>query len=101
MASRAHLGLAVLIAAIAASGGACTCSKGSEPASADGGETPAADGGDGAASSGEARDLDAGRGLSAPIAAARSERGEVVVAALDVAARAIRVQRISAKDEVL
>jgi hypothetical protein len=102
MASRAHLGLALVIAAIAASGGACTCSKGSEPASADAGEATSAEGGEvAAASSGEARDLDAGRGLSAPIAAARGERGEVVVAALDVAARAIRVQRISAKDEIL
>lgn len=101
MASRAHLGLALLLTAIAASGGACTCSKGNEPAQADSGGTGTASS-SGATASGEAsQDAGGGGGLSAPIAAARVEHGEVVVAGLDVAARAIRVQRISAKDEVL
>ena len=40
-------------------------------------------------------------GLSAPIGGARGEQGEVVVAGLDVPAGSIRVQRISAKDEVV
>lgn len=40
-------------------------------------------------------------GLSAPIAAAQLGKGEVIVAGLDVPAKAIRVQRIDAKDEVV
>jgi hypothetical protein len=40
-------------------------------------------------------------GFSAPIAAARGEGAELFVAGLDVAASAIRVQRLSAQDEVL
>ncbi|AKV00005.1 hypothetical protein AKJ09_06668 [Labilithrix luteola] len=38
---------------------------------------------------------------SAPIAASRLSNGEVLVAGLDVAAKAIRLQRISAKDEIV
>jgi hypothetical protein len=40
-------------------------------------------------------------GLSAPLAAAHVANGEVIVAALDVSAKAIRVQRLGAKDEVI
>ena len=40
-------------------------------------------------------------GLSAPIAAAHAGNGEVIVAGLDVTAKAIRVLRIDAKDEVI
>lgn len=40
-------------------------------------------------------------GLSAPIAAAYSKNGEVLVAGLDVPAKAIRVQRIDAKDAII
>lgn len=40
-------------------------------------------------------------GLSAPIAAAYAKNGEVVIAGLDVPAKAIRVQRIDVKDAVL
>lgn len=39
-------------------------------------------------------------GLSAPIAAARIEGGDVIVAGLDVPAKAIRLQRIGPNDEV-
>jgi len=98
MASRAHIGLALLITGIAASGGACTCSKGSAPAQADASGATDPDAARSVVAGGDASD---GGGLSAPIAAVRVEQGEVVVAGLDVAARAIRVQRISAKDEVL
>src|SRR4051812_25129917 len=99
MPSRPHLGLALLLAAIAASGGACTCSKGSEPAAADAGAAtePLAE-----ASTASVDTAEAGPsgGLSAPIAAARSENGDVIVAALDVGAHAIRVQRIGPNDEI-
>ena len=102
MVSRAYLGLASLIAVIAVSGGACTCSKGSESGTADASSTSSAETSEGAAPAlGAREETGAGGGLSAPIAAARGEQGDVVVAGLDVAARAIRVQRISAKDEVL
>src|SRR5262245_10412928 len=40
-------------------------------------------------------------GLSAPIAAAQVANGEVLVAGLDVGAKAIRVQRIDVKDRVV
>ena len=102
MASRAHLGLALLLAGDRGLGWALAPARraASRPrpmrqphdgvwrrrpqrASAEG-PMPAASG-----------------GLSAPIAAARGEHGDVVVAGLDVAAHAIRVQRISAKDEVV
>jgi hypothetical protein len=42
-----------------------------------------------------------GTGLSAPIAAAHAGSGDVFVAGLDVPSKAIRVQRINAKDEVV
>lgn len=102
MTSRAHLGLALLIAGIAASGGACTCSKASDSGTPDASSTSSIDSSDGGAPIlGAREEPGAGGGLSAPIAAARGEQGDVVVAGLDVGARAIRVQRISAKDEVL
>ena len=105
MTSRAHFGLALLLAAIALSGGACTCSKGADPGAVDG-STGTSSGAPGAVATpsegGEpGGDAGAGGGLSAPIASARGDQGDVVVAGLDVAAHAIRVQRISAKDEVL
>ena len=93
MASRAAH---VLIAAIAMGGGACTCSKGSESAP----DATASDPGPDAPTIG-ARNPGEPGGLSAPIAAARGEAGEVVVVGLDVPARSIRVQRISPKDEVI
>jgi hypothetical protein len=98
MASRAaEFGLAALVMAIAMGGGACTCSKGSESGADDAASTePTSD-----AALAVAHEGGEPGGLSAPIAGARGERGEVVVAGLDVPARAIRVQRISAKDEVL
>lgn len=40
-------------------------------------------------------------GLSAPIAAAYAANGDVIVAGLDANAKAIRVQRINSKDEVV
>ncbi len=40
-------------------------------------------------------------GLSAPIAAARVESGDVIVAGFDAAAKALRVQRLDAKDAVV
>ncbi len=43
----------------------------------------------------------AATGLSAPIAAALAANGDVIVAGLDVPAKAIRVQRIGTKDEVV
>ena len=81
-------------------GGACTCSKGSEAGPADAGSTESTPSGGAVTVAAEGGGGEPG-GLSAPIAGARGERGEVVVAGLDVPARAIRVQRISAKDEVL
>jgi hypothetical protein len=101
MASRAHLGLALLLAAIAVSGGACTCSRGSEPAQADAAGAVSAVSDAGVMAAEASDESGSGGGLSAPIAAARGDQGDVVIAGLDVAARAIRVQRISAKDEVL
>lgn len=88
---RPGLGFVLLSLALANLGGACTCSRGSSDgdagagaSSADVPATASADGG----------------GLSAPIAAVRVEGDDVIVAALDVAARAVRVQRINPKDEV-
>lgn len=91
--SASRIGLGAVVAVIAGSG--CTCSKASESA---------ADGATEAASEEApvvAKALGGPGGLSAPIAAARGEQGDVVVAGLDVLASAIRVQRISAKDEVI
>lgn len=96
MAFRAPFGFALIVMAIAASGGGCTCSKGSEPGAA----SDAANGD--AAEDAAAASVEAGApgGLSAPIAATRIEAGDVVVAGLDVPAKAIRVQRINPNDEV-
>jgi hypothetical protein len=92
MAFRGLPGFASIAIAIGVAGGGCTCSKATDPAAA------GADAGDEAA----VVTADAGEagGLSAPIAAARIEGGDVVVAGIDVPARSIRVQRINAKDEV-
>jgi hypothetical protein len=91
MARSAPSGFAVIVMAIAVAGGACTCSKGSDPGAA-------------SDASGEAATAFSGAGpvtgLSAPIAATRIEAGDVVVAGLDVPARSIRVQRINPNDEV-
>lgn len=101
MASRARFSIALLLVGLAGGGHGCTCSKGSdaanagdaatssEPASPSPADTPRA-----SAVAGEPG------GLSAPIAAARGEHGDVVVAGLDVPAAAIRVQRIDSKDAV-
>jgi len=100
----APVSVIALLAALG--GGACTCSKSSEPATDDGGANAnatttgsasesVASGASGAAGSGEPG------GLSAPIGAAHGDHGDVFVAALDVRARAIRVQHISEKDEIL
>ncbi|MBX3191761.1 MAG: hypothetical protein KF819_32525 [Labilithrix sp.] len=83
---------------LACGASACTCSKGSAPASGD-----AASGEDAAVATREAEApaVAQAAGLSAPIAASRGDAGDVVVAGLDVPAKAIRVQRISSKDEVV
>lgn len=98
-ASRAALARRLVLALVvgfAGGGTACTCSKANESTTDDAGATSSFDGSDdGNRASGEQG------GLSAPIAAARGEHGDVVVAALDVAARAIRLQRISDKDEIV
>jgi hypothetical protein len=98
-ASRGSVARSVVLAVViglACGGSACTCSKASDPIADDGGTASSFDGS-------EERNATVGEpgGLSAPIAAARGERGEVVVAGLDVAAHAIRIQRISDKDELL
>lgn len=93
-ASRFGIAAVLVILAEGVAGGGCTCSKATEPG---------ADGATEAASSDEApvaKALGGPGGLSAPIAAARGEQGDIVVAGLDALASAIRVQRISAKDEV-
>ena len=84
---------------LAAGGGGCTCSKASESPGDDAGAAATADASDDVAVA--AAEHGEPGGLSAPIAAARGDHGDVVVAGLDVPARAIRVQRISDKDEVL
>jgi len=81
--------LAVIAIAIVPS---CTCSKAPDGTNAPDAEAHVAD------SAGEA--IAEPGGLSAPIAATRIEGGDVIVAGLDVAAKAIRVQRIGTKDEV-
>ena len=99
MGSRAQIGLAAIVAAMALGGGACTCSKASAPVAAT--DDAATDGATVDDAAVAVREAGEPGGLSAPIAAARGEQGDVVVAGLDVPAKAIRVQRISAKDEVL
>jgi hypothetical protein len=100
MALRARFSLAlVAVAVIAGSGPGCTCSKASAP-DAPGASDSARDRSAVEGASPARIDVETG-GLSAPIAAARSENGDVVVAGLDVAAASIRVQRINTKDEVV
>ncbi|MDB4933887.1 MAG: hypothetical protein JWP87_859 [Labilithrix sp.] len=98
MAWRAHLGLALVIAGVASlagGGGGCTCSKGGDASAADAASA------DEASPETRATVASVAGGLSAPIAGARGDQGDVVVAGLDVAASAVRVQRINAKDEVV
>jgi len=88
----------VIVFAIAAAGSGCTCSKAADPnASTEAG----AGAGEATAASVDAALPGAPGGLSAPIAAAHIEGGDVVVAGLDVPAQAIRVQRIDANDGVV
>jgi hypothetical protein len=88
-------GLAATVLAIAALGNGCTCSKAADPnAAAEAGGAEAGEATADAAPAGEPG------GLSAPIAAARIEGGDVVVVGIDVPAKAVRVQRINASDEV-
>lgn len=99
---RPRPGLALLLGTIASIGGGghgCTCSKGNDAAADAGGASGEA----GALVESPAESRVAGEpgGLSAPIAAARGEKGDVVVAGLDVPAASIRVQRINARDEVV
>lgn len=82
-------------------GGACTCSKANDSASDASTASSANPTGAGEAAAGDTSAVAEPGGLSAPIAAARSDNGDVVVAGLDVPAKAIRVQRINAKDEVV
>jgi hypothetical protein len=83
-----------MLIAGAVAGGGCTCSKATDPAAA----TP--DARDEAAVATAEAGAGVAGGLSAPIAAARIEGGDVVVAGIDVPAKSIRVQRINTKDEV-
>lgn len=100
LAPRIRLG--VVLVGIGLAGNGCTCGKGGDAAS-DGGPSGSSSGS--AASSASAVDDaggDAGAGgLSAPIAAARSENGDVIIAALDVPLKALRVQRIDSKDAIV
>lgn len=91
--------IAIVLAAIVLGGQACTCSKGNEATDAAG---PAVAPSASTASNDDAAVVDGGAGgLSAPIAAARGEKGEVVVAALDVPLKALRVQRIDSNDAIV
>lgn len=92
--------LAIALAAVVVAGQACTCGKGNDATDAAG---PAVVPSASAASTDDAGTADGGGGggLSAPIAAARVENGEVVVAALDVPLKALRVQRIDSKDTIV
>ena len=108
MASRGMALVSVIALLAALGGGACTCSKSSESVTDDGGAStsgsasePSASGAAGAAGSGGGGASGEPGGLSAPIGAARGDHGDVFVAALDVRARAIRVQHVSDKDELL
>jgi len=98
-----HAALALLVG-ILASAPACTCSgPGRGGAGADGGEATDAAATNAASAPAEGGASPGGAeagGLSAPIAAARGEKGEVFVAALDVGAKAIQVQRIGSDDAV-
>jgi hypothetical protein len=85
----ARAGALVLVASVPA----CTCGKPAPPPAAQEDAAPAP-------SASAAPVADPG-GLSAPIAGARGEAGAVIVAGLDVPAKAIRVQKIDAKDAVV
>jgi hypothetical protein len=84
----------LLLAALAP---ACRCDKTPEGAGAQAADAEtAAEGGD------AGREVAAEPvGLSAPIAAARVEGGDIVVAGLDVPAKAIRVQRLDANNDAV
>jgi len=98
--ARAGIVLAAFGFALGAAGPACTCSKGAAPGSDawDGAAGEASD--EGGAADAAAADGGVG-GISAPIAAARTESGHVVVVALDVAAKALRVQKFDANDAIV
>lgn len=98
MASRVRIGLSLIFALTAGGGQACTCAKGSSATDA---AVASEDGGAAATPAAAPPLAGPAGGLSAPIAAAHGDDGEVVVAGLDVPAGAIRVQRINAKDEVI
>jgi hypothetical protein len=83
--------VAVFVLAVVPS---CTCSKTPEATTADAGDAASA-------SAPDAEAIAEPGGLSAPIAAARVEGGDIVVAGLDVPAKAIRVQRIDANEAVI
>ncbi len=77
-----------------ASGSACTCGKASSSEDAAASSAPSA------ASPAASLGAPGAARFSAPIAAARiADSGDVFVVGLDVASRAIRLQRISAEDE--
>lgn len=82
--------IALVLAVITAASG-CTCSK-SSPAASDGGA---------ATSNAPVKAIDSPGGLSAPIAAWHLEGGDVIVAGLDVPAKALRVQRIHGASAVV
>ena len=88
--------LPFVVLAIAQAAGGCTCSKGGE-AAPDASPTTSSDASEEATAPTASSD---GGGLSAPIAAARIDADDVVIAGLDVAAKAIRVQRIDPSDHV-
>ncbi|HEY8075754.1 MAG TPA: hypothetical protein VIF62_16625 [Labilithrix sp.] len=86
------IGIAALLAGALAPG--CRCDKTPESAPAD--ADVATDGG-----AADAEAIAEPGGLSAPIAAVRLEGGDVIVAGLDAAAKAVRVQRLDAKEAVI
>lgn len=82
----------VALGAAAATGAACTCSK--TPSGGEDAGSAAVASASASASVEPGASAEDAAGLSAPIAASRVENGDVVVAGLDVAAKAIRVQRL-------
>ncbi|MBX3223191.1 MAG: hypothetical protein KF795_21950 [Labilithrix sp.] len=97
--SARRVGIGLAAALLAGVVGWRLCSRGdggSTPGTGDASSAPAA------STSGRGAPVPEGAaGLSAPIAAALGANGEVLVAALDVAARGIRVQRIDAEDRIV
>jgi hypothetical protein len=89
---RVGIGVAVGLVALAVGWRVCSKSEAQKTTSSDATSVKAGP-------AGSANDVPAG--LTAPIAAAHLENGEVLVAALDTAAKAIRVRRIDAKDAVV